>query len=113
METGLYKIIGQRLRELREQKQFTQGDLSVRVNLTRASVANIELGKQKIQIDTLYRFAEVLESTPHEILPKIGELSLNGDYGVESLIDKRKYSEDQIEWVKRIIIKGKINEGEK
>jgi transcriptional regulator with XRE-family HTH domain len=65
----LYQDIGQRIKEARESKGLTQQDLADKIELTRSSVANIELGRQRIQIHVLYDFAKALDIPPFDLLP--------------------------------------------
>lgn len=70
MEDQVYSEIGKRIREGRDTKGWTQQELSDRMELTRSSIANIELGRQKIQVHVLYTFAEVLGLNPLDLLPQ-------------------------------------------
>jgi transcriptional regulator with XRE-family HTH domain len=65
----LYKLIGLRIKTAREDMSLTQEDLGVRVGLTRTSISNIENGRQKIQVDTIYDIARVLNIDPFSLLP--------------------------------------------
>jgi transcriptional regulator with XRE-family HTH domain len=55
------KQIGQRLTELRRIKGLSQDDLAKRVNISRPSLAQIELGNRGVSVQELQKFAEVLE----------------------------------------------------
>lgn len=75
MGMDIYFEIGRRLKELREEKQYKQSDVGEYVGLTRSSIANIEQGRQKLQIDTLYDFAFFYKVDVKEILPDISNFS--------------------------------------
>jgi transcriptional regulator with XRE-family HTH domain len=64
----LYEALGREIRARREASKLTQGELAHLVNLSRASVTNIELGRQSILVDQLYRFADALGVSPPELL---------------------------------------------
>src|SRR5229473_4922883 len=53
--------IGDRLRELREQKQFTQGEIAKRTGLLKPYVSRVENGHSVPAIETLEKFARALE----------------------------------------------------
>jgi transcriptional regulator with XRE-family HTH domain len=53
-------LIGTRLRQLREQKQMSQGDIEERTGLLRSYVSRIENGFTVPSLETLERFAAVL-----------------------------------------------------
>lgn len=70
---GLYRALGRLVRLHRERARLTQDELARRVGMTRTSITNIESGRQKIQIDTLYQVARTLEISPDALLPSPGE----------------------------------------
>lgn len=68
----LYVALGGLIRSRRERMRLTQGELARRVGMTRTSITNIENGKQKVQLHTLYAIASVLEVSPQALLPSPG-----------------------------------------
>jgi transcriptional regulator with XRE-family HTH domain len=54
-------IIGDRLRELSEQKKFSQGEIEKRTGLLRAYVSRVEHRHSVPAIETLEKFARALE----------------------------------------------------
>ena len=60
---GFYGLLGQRIRLLRQQKALTQEQLGNRLTpaVTRASIANIETGKQRVLAHTLVQLSQALE----------------------------------------------------
>jgi transcriptional regulator with XRE-family HTH domain len=56
----VYKLIGQRIRAAREKRGLSQEKLAARVDLTRTSITNIEKGRQKLLVHTLFLFSEAL-----------------------------------------------------
>jgi transcriptional regulator with XRE-family HTH domain len=53
--------IGQRLRELRESKRFSQGDIEKRTGLFRCYVSRVENGHTVPSVETLEKFARALK----------------------------------------------------
>jgi transcriptional regulator with XRE-family HTH domain len=53
-------IIGDRLRELREQKKLSQGDIEHRTGLIRAYISRVENGHTVPALETLEKFARAL-----------------------------------------------------
>jgi transcriptional regulator with XRE-family HTH domain len=53
--------IGQRLRELREAKKFSQGGIEKRTGLLRCYISRVENGYTVPSIETLEKFARALE----------------------------------------------------
>jgi transcriptional regulator with XRE-family HTH domain len=56
-------IIGSRLRELRELKDMSQGDIEAKTGLLRCYISRVENGHTVPAIETLEKFARALEVT--------------------------------------------------
>src|SRR5271157_5320373 len=54
-------LIGSRLRQLREQKHMSQGDIEQRTGLLRCYISRVENGHTVPSLETLERFAAVLD----------------------------------------------------
>jgi len=60
--------IGKRLRELRESKSLSQGDIERRSGLLRSYISRVEGGYTKPSLETLEKFAKALEVEPYQLL---------------------------------------------
>jgi len=60
-------IIGDRLRALREQKNFSQGDIEKRTGLLRCYVSRVENGHTVPAVETLEKFARALEVPMYQL----------------------------------------------
>ena len=60
-------IIGERLRALREEKKFSQGDIEKRTGLIRAYVSRVEHGHTVPAVETLEKFARALEVPMYQL----------------------------------------------
>jgi transcriptional regulator with XRE-family HTH domain len=84
-------IIGDRLRALREEKKFSQGDIEKKTGLLRCYVSRVENGHTVPSVETLEKFARALEVPMYQLFydgeepPKVPNLP------------KRKSAED-IAW---------------
>ncbi|WP_083415204.1 helix-turn-helix domain-containing protein [Massilia timonae] len=67
---GFYKQIGSSLRVAREERKMTQGELASAVGLSRTSLTNIELGRQRILVDQLVDLAEALHISVARLIPE-------------------------------------------
>ena len=56
----LYKELGQRVKERRKSIDLTQEQLSTQIGISRASIANIEAGRQLVFVHHLFAIAQVL-----------------------------------------------------
>lgn len=64
----LLVAVGERIRALREQKQWTQTDMAVNLDMNRGHISDIELGKREAGLITLQIIARGLGTTMSEIL---------------------------------------------
>lgn len=60
-EKDLYRALGRAVARRREQLNITQAHVAAQIGLTRASVANIESGRQKLMLHQVYRLANALD----------------------------------------------------
>lgn len=84
-------VIGTRLRRLREDKDFSQGDIEKRTGLLRCYISRVENGHTIPSLETLERLASALEIPLYQLFyegegaPELANLS------------KRKTAEEMIE----------------
>lgn len=76
-DDGLYRILGERLRHQRVQMNMTQTRLAEEAGLLRTAVTNIEAGRQRPPLHTLYKLAHVLRAEVSELLPEASEVVEN------------------------------------
>jgi transcriptional regulator with XRE-family HTH domain len=60
-------IIGDRLRELREEKKLSQGDIEKRTGLLRCYISRVENGHTVPAVETLEKFARALEVPMYQL----------------------------------------------
>lgn len=63
-----YKQFGLRIEQMRSSLGWTQADLSKKVGLQRASIANIETGRQRVSLHHVEKFAEAFGSSPKHLM---------------------------------------------
>ncbi|MBX5167028.1 MULTISPECIES: helix-turn-helix domain-containing protein [unclassified Rhizobium] len=68
----IYPEIGKLIRRRRKSLGKTQAELSPLLGISRASLANIETGRQKIMVHQIYALAEALNLSPEDLLPRSG-----------------------------------------
>ncbi|WPV67511.1 helix-turn-helix transcriptional regulator [Chitinophaga sp. LS1] len=67
---GLYTQLGQRIRNAREKVGMSQEVLAEQLSLTRASIVNIENGKQRPMLHTLLSICDILKTNLKVLLPE-------------------------------------------
>jgi transcriptional regulator with XRE-family HTH domain len=67
----IYRIIGAGLAARRKKLRLKQAEVADQIGLTRASLANIESGRQKVMLHQIYRLANALQADSiTEIVPE-------------------------------------------
>jgi transcriptional regulator with XRE-family HTH domain len=82
-------LIGDRLRELREQKELSQGDIEHRTGLLRCYISRVENGHTVPAIETLEKMARALEVPMYQLFYE-GEEPPN----VPDLVKRKSSNED-------------------
>lgn len=67
---ALYRSLGQQVRAARLARGVTQADLALAVGLTRASIANLENGNQRLQVHTLIAASQALNVDPADLISR-------------------------------------------
>ncbi|MDX5495978.1 MAG: helix-turn-helix transcriptional regulator [Wolbachia endosymbiont of Nomada marshamella] len=97
---SIYYRIGQRIREWRLIRRYTQKDLADKVGLTLKEIHDYERGHTAITFDKLYEISDALSVNIKVLLPKTREskklLSLMDEYGEQESLDAlvKSLSED-------------------
>jgi len=69
MQKAIYKAVGARIAARRRHLGMTQETVAARLGMSRASLANIETGRQSLLLHNVYAIAEVLELSLVDLLP--------------------------------------------
>ena len=64
----VYRQLGLRVEQLRSTLGWTQMELSKKVGISRASIANLETGRQRVQLHQLERLAEAFGTSPKHLM---------------------------------------------
>jgi transcriptional regulator with XRE-family HTH domain len=82
----IYAVIGERVRQRRKSFKMKQEALAELVGISRASLANIETGRQGVLVHHLYALGEALELDPQALMPDLIDRP-NEEPGVEAVAD--------------------------
>lgn len=76
VDKTVYKAFGAAVATRRRQMKLTQAALAAQVRMSRASIANIESGRQNVLLHHAYDLATALGfSTVHDLLPKLSKVA--------------------------------------
>ena len=64
----VYRQLGNKVEQMRIMLGWTQADLAHKVGLSRASIANLETGRQKVLLHQLEKLAAAFGCTPKQLL---------------------------------------------
>jgi transcriptional regulator with XRE-family HTH domain len=67
----LQKIVGNKIKEARIEKNITQQELAAICNFEKSSMSRIEAGRTNITLHTLYTIAKALNLDMHFLLKEI------------------------------------------
>lgn len=70
----LYKLLGSRIKSRREELDMNQSVLGEKAVIGRASISNIEKGRQKPPLSVIYRICHELDIDVHSVLPTYKEI---------------------------------------
>jgi len=83
--------IGQAIRDLRLERDFTQTDLGKKSNVTQQQISYIERGLKTAGIDVLWRISKALDVTIDMIFTRAGLLEKPGNYSYPEIFDSLQY----------------------
>jgi DNA-binding XRE family transcriptional regulator len=72
----LYQQVGDRIKHLRTMVSLTQEQLADAVGLSRASIVNIEKGRQHPSLHLLFQIAECIQVNAHDLIPNEATINL-------------------------------------
>ena len=70
---ALYKYLGAAIKAQRRALGLTQQQLASHLGVSRASLANVETGRQRVLVHQLYELAEQLNVSVQDLLPESSE----------------------------------------
>jgi transcriptional regulator with XRE-family HTH domain len=65
----IYQQIGKNIRAVRRRAEKAQDDLATQLGISRATLANMETGRQRILVHQLYAIAQALNVSLGDLLP--------------------------------------------
>jgi len=95
---SIYRHIGEVIRNRRRSSKprLTQERLAQRVGISRASLANIETGRQSVMVHQLYALAEALKLAPADLLPPADVADAHAEWNAILPADLNSAQKNQI-----------------
>jgi transcriptional regulator with XRE-family HTH domain len=103
-QKAVYRDVGRRIRQARSRRKprLSQKGLGDLVSLTRTSIVNIEQGRQRMLIHTLYEIADALQVEVSSLLPeKDSSLEVHLQRAIKRVVGSEK------KWINSIFIAAK------
>ena len=101
---AIYKHIGVLIKNRRKQLRLTQEKLASRLAMSRASLANIETGRQNVLVHQLYAFAAALELAVGDFL--LAPTDLRSKHDLKNLPLPDGLNAQQKEQIARLMLNG-------
>ena len=79
----IYEVVGEKISTTRHEKKMSQIDLAAKIGMSRASIVNIEKGRQHPPLHLLWQLADALDVDLLDLLPSRAEIA--GSYAVNLL----------------------------
>jgi transcriptional regulator with XRE-family HTH domain len=89
---GIFRLMKNRIRELRERAGLSQAQLAELVGTTQAQIARLEKGERRLTVDWMARIARALMLRPSDLLPNAAVADVDAKE-VELLANFRAMSE--------------------
>jgi transcriptional regulator with XRE-family HTH domain len=103
--SDLYQQIGKQIQELRRKKGITQSKLANTLAFNRTSITNIEKGRQKVLVHTLWDLADALGVPLNSLLPEQQSSPIENELRLPKNISK-----EEEKWI-RSVLKGSGRHG--
>lgn len=100
----IYVSIGRNVRRERQRLKWSQEDLAQRISLLRTSIANIEVGKQRVPLHTICEIAAALDILPGRLLP--AEMFPADTRDAEQRAEESEKKLSEIRWYLEELIRG-------
>lgn len=88
IDGNFYAKLGQNVAAAREKSGLTQEELAFKLGVTRASISNVELGKQRVLAHQLSEFAHFLDVPYEQLIPQFDERK-NNKSAIREQIEKK------------------------
>jgi transcriptional regulator with XRE-family HTH domain len=108
-------IIGKRLRQIREQKNLSQGDIERKTGLLRSYISRIENGHAVPAIETLKKLAKGLEVPLYQLfydaeeMPELPALSRRKESGLD---ERGAYGKQERVWHRLHALLSRMDQGD-
>ena len=100
------KKIGERVKNVREQRNFSQQYVSSKLGISQKAYSKIETGETKLSVDNLLKLSEILETSVTDLLESVGNAVYNnlGTHTGEGIVINKTASDKIGELYEKIIL---------
>lgn len=95
---ALYVILGRRIKEEREKAHFKQAPFAQHLQISRASLVNIEQGRQRAPLHILYEISRILNISIADLLPDLSSvLASEVNKTIQQKIEKKSAGNEDLQ----------------
>ena len=98
LEHTIYASIGSAIAEIRSRQRLTQEELANSIQMSRTSITNLEKGRQRIPVHTLFAIAQALKTPLSELLPEV--TGLERTEPIRDALEVGRLSADEAEFLR-------------
>lgn len=104
METNT-KELGTRIKNLREERNYSQDYLAQKLGITQKAYSKIETNQTRLSVDNLFKIAEALETSINKILDNDGSTIYNNysTHNGEGIVIHKTTSEKILELYEKLL----------
>lgn len=95
-------MIGNKIKNIRELKNFTQEYMAEKLDISQAAYSKMEKGNTKISKDKLYKISEILEVSPEDIADFDNKKVLNSYNSIRGNNSNIMYSEKDSNLIRQL-----------
>lgn len=97
-----YELLGENVRTVRNERQYTQEELAARVDISRTSITNLENGDQRLPVHNIVRLAGVLGVPLERLVPRWESAQPSERVEVSMDGEKKEISREALEFIQSV-----------
>jgi transcriptional regulator with XRE-family HTH domain len=104
--TTMFRMLGERLKQIRLDNKLNQEDVARQIGLNRASISNIEVGRHQAPLSVLYEMSKLYKTDIQLLLPGYYEIVARineNNKKVNDLLDNMSMSQEMRSSIQKVL----------